>query len=60
VNTASAARVPAIEDDQGVAPTGRKMTTNWVEQFFGASAVFNSAATRVARTSAPRPAGSTP
>jgi hypothetical protein len=42
--TAKASRVPTTEDDQGLAPTGRKTTTNWVEQFFGASAVFNSAA----------------
>jgi hypothetical protein len=42
--TAKASRVPVTEDDQGVAPGGRSTTTNWVEQFFGNSAVFNSAA----------------
>ena len=42
--TAKASRVPATEADGGVVPTGRKTTTNWTEQFFGASAVFSSAA----------------
>jgi hypothetical protein len=42
--TARASRVPATENDNGQDPTGRHTTTNWVEQFFGASAVFNSAA----------------
>ncbi len=42
--TAKAARVPATENDNGADPTGRHTTTNWAEQFFGASAVFNSAA----------------
>jgi hypothetical protein len=42
--TAKAARVPVTENDNGVVPTGRHTTTNWVEQFFGPSAVFNSAA----------------
>ena len=42
--TAKASRVPVTENDGGVVPSGRKTTTNWVEQFFGAGAVFNSAA----------------
>lgn len=36
--------VPATEDDGDALPTGRQTTTNWVEQFFGPAAVFNSAA----------------
>jgi hypothetical protein len=42
--SAKASRVPLTENDGGVVPTGRHTTTNWVEQFFGASTVFNSAA----------------
>lgn len=42
--TAKASRVPATENDNGTDPSGRMTTTNWVEQFFGLSAVFNSAA----------------
>jgi hypothetical protein len=42
--TPKASRVPTTENDNGQDPTGKKTTTNWVEQFFGASAVFNSAA----------------
>ena len=42
--TAKASLVPATEADGGVVPSGRHTTTNWTEQFFGASAVFNSAA----------------
>jgi hypothetical protein len=38
--TARATRVPLTEDDQGLLPAGRHTTTNWVEQFFGASATF--------------------
>jgi hypothetical protein len=32
------------ENDHGQDPTGQHTTTNWVEQFFGPTAVFNSAA----------------
>jgi hypothetical protein len=39
--TAKASLVPATENG---APSGRQTSTNWAEQFFGASAVFNSAA----------------
>jgi hypothetical protein len=42
--TAKASRVPTTENDMNAVPTGRKTTTNWVEQFYGSSAVFNSAA----------------
>ena len=42
--TAKASLVPATENDHGQAATGRQTTTNWVEQFFGTSAVFNSTA----------------
>jgi hypothetical protein len=42
--SASESRVPASVDDQGMQPTGRQTTTNWVEQFFGGGAVFNSTA----------------
>lgn len=38
--TARATRVPLTEDDLGAVPTGRHTTTNWVEQFFGATATF--------------------
>ena len=37
-------RMPATENDHGTVPTGRHTTTDWAEQFFGAGAVFNSAA----------------
>jgi hypothetical protein len=42
--TAKASRVPTSENDNGNVPTGDHTTTNWVEQFFGSSAVFNSQA----------------
>jgi hypothetical protein len=42
--TAKATRVPATENDNNMVPSGRHTTTNWVEQFYGSSAVFNSAA----------------
>jgi hypothetical protein len=41
---AFASLVPTTENDHGVIPTGRRTTTNWVEQFFGGGAVFNSTA----------------
>jgi ribosomal protein S8E len=42
--TANASFVPKTMNNHGMLPTGRATTTNWVEQFFGGSAVFNSAA----------------
>ncbi|HEV2451416.1 MAG TPA: hypothetical protein VGS62_05775 [Streptosporangiaceae bacterium] len=36
--------VPATEDDHDSLPSGESTTTNWVEQFFPAGSVFNSAA----------------
>jgi len=36
--------VPLTEDDQDLLPSGTSTTTAWVEQFFPAGAVFNSAA----------------
>ena len=41
---AASATVPATEDDADALPSGDKTTTNWVEQFFPAGAVFNSGA----------------
>jgi hypothetical protein len=38
------ARPPAYLNDNNTDPTGRDTNTNWPEQFFGATAVFNSAA----------------
>jgi hypothetical protein len=38
--SASAALVPAAENDGGNIPGGRHTTTNWLEQFFGAGATF--------------------
>jgi hypothetical protein len=43
--TAKASRVPASFNAGDQAPTGRQTINNWVEQFFGSSADFNSAAT---------------
>ncbi len=38
--TASAAVMPATENDAGNVPAGRHTTTTWLEQFFGAGATF--------------------
>jgi len=41
---ADGTQVPLTEDDKDVLPSGEQTTTDWVEQFFPAGAVFNSAA----------------
>jgi hypothetical protein len=42
--TPTTSTVPKTENDGGLFPSGKKTTTNWVEQFFGSGALFYSAA----------------